>query len=109
MPIAIILDQFNVISNTSGERSGFNNFLSIIKSDIELINEKSKKSKKKELIYIYNPIILISQKLDTNIKKLLKYSDHIHLNNTPKLDIELGLQKIIKNENIKISKTELIC
>ena len=52
MPIAIILDQFNIISNTSGKRNGFNDFYNIIKSDIELINTKKKRND-----YIYNPII----------------------------------------------------
>lgn len=100
-PIGLILDQINILGEGGCEKSGLNEFINMLRNDIDL------NKKKRKHIYIYNPIICMCEKLDNKMNKLLKYSIHIHLNDFNTKDILLKTKKIIKENNIKINNPSL--
>tara|TARA_B110000037_G_C17107104_1_gene500306 strand:- start:1327 stop:2697 length:1371 start_codon:yes stop_codon:yes gene_type:complete len=102
--IGLILDQINILTEGGLNKNGFNDILNILKFDVDNI----KKYKKiKDYIYIYNPIICICEKLNTKIKKLLKYSVHIHLDDFDEIDLKNKINPILIKENINITDNAL--
>ena len=103
-PIGLILDQINILTDGGSNKNGFTDFINILKQDIDNIKKNKNIS---DYIYIYNPIICICEKIDSKIKKLLKYAKHIHLHNFDINDLKLKIKKIITNENININNNAL--
>lgn len=102
-PIGLILDQVNILSEGGIKRSGLNDFINILKSDIDNMSKYKNKNKNKEFIYLYNPIICICNKLDGKLNKLLKYSVHIDLNEYNINDLKKITNKIMSIEKCTIT------
>ena len=103
-PIGLILDQINILSDGGANKNGLNDLINILKMDID--NYKKNK-KNTDYIYIYNPIICVCQRLDSKIKKLLKYSIHVNLDDFNVKDIQLKIKPILKKENVKITTSAI--
>ena len=99
-PIGIIMDEIDNLCMGGADRGGFSTFLSIIKEDIDFVNNKNKLKKK---IMIYNPIICTYNNFnDKKLTELKKYAEHIIFNKPNNIEIDKFINRICNKEKIKI-------